>query len=213
MYEASKAYFFSTLMNGTLSDTYAMGLSVLDDQGRILSVSTIDRADLDIRTGRMSDTLWLADKALTVQDLTHWTARTFRGPGEEATAYLRSRSGYILFDKAGRITNGRELEEYGFWTEQRLTEQVPGNFAFTPRITNTIATSTARNWSASLSENYQERVYIQPNKSYYSLRDTLWFQVFLAEAQNLTPSTHSEVVHVQLIHAAHRIEAGDAGQA
>jgi hypothetical protein len=202
MYEASKAYFFSRLMNGTLPDTYAMGLSVLDDQGRILSVSPIDRTDLDIRTGQFSDTLWLAGKALTVQDLTHWTARTFRGPGKEATAYLRSRSGYILFDKASRITNGRELEEYGYWTEQRLAEQVPGNFAFTPRITDTTATSTARNWSASLSENYQERVYIQPNKSYYSLRDTLWFQVFLAEAQNLTPSTHSKVVHVQLIHAA-----------
>ncbi len=202
MYEASKAYFFTRLMRQELPDTYALGLSVLDDQGRIQSVDPIEHADLDIRSGQVSDTLWLAEKALTVQDLTHWTARTIRGPGEEATAYLRSRSGYILFDKAGRITNGRELEEYGFWTDQRLTEQVPGSFAFTPRITDTIAMSTARNLSASLSENYQERVYLQTNKSYYSLRDTLWFQAFLAEAQNLTPSTHSKVVHVQLIHAA-----------
>lgn len=45
-----------------------------------------------------------------------------------ATSYIKSKSNKIILDQSGRILNPLELEEYGYWSEQRIADLLPNDY-------------------------------------------------------------------------------------
>lgn len=52
-----------------------------------------------------------------------------------------------------------------------------------------------------------ESLYLQTDKPYYALGDTLWFKAYLLHAGELTASVKSGVMYVELVNSSNRIEA------
>jgi len=45
----------------------------------------------------------------------------------------------------------------------------------------------------------QEKIYVQTDKTYYTPSETLWYKVFLTDANTHKPSTISDIFYVELI--------------
>ncbi|MEM9930239.1 MAG: hypothetical protein AAF840_10500, partial [Bacteroidota bacterium] len=127
-------------------------------------------------------------------------------PDEYATSILKSRSGKFIINHAGIFINTYEIEELGYWSEQRVARLLPTNFTPGAATPPSPFQKTYLAQLASLQQqNDQEKIYLFPNKPYYSTRDAIWFSTFLVDANTHRPVTTSAVVYVDLIDPAGKI--------
>ena len=64
---------------------------------------------------------------------------------------------------------------------------------------NPLLNEITEQWARFTKESPQERIYLQFDKPFYKPGDTIWFQVYLRNANNFTASETSDIVHIEWI--------------
>jgi hypothetical protein len=110
----------------------------------------------------------------------------------------------MLFDSSGNIGAAKKsILPRGYWAWARTADFLPPNYKTSvedqlkdPPKTNldliVNATDSARDRVPI------EKLYLQTDKPYYTLGDTLWFKSYLLNADYLTPSTRSGLLYIEL---------------
>lgn len=203
----SKAYFFQQLARGQLDERrFDIGISRFDKDLQFLSFTSKSVDKLRWRRGLRADTLYF-DGFFTAVDqsiVTKWTNQSAAGgvvADEYATTFLQSRSGKFVVSPGGVLLNNQEIEEIGYWADQRVARLLPTNYVVEERDESTAPLIDRLVDSLANRQRVlpQEKVYLHLDKPYYSVRDDIWFQTYLVDAAQHRRQAQSKVVHVELI--------------
>ncbi|HZY38615.1 MAG TPA: carboxypeptidase-like regulatory domain-containing protein [Mucilaginibacter sp.] len=132
----------------------------------------------------------------------------------ETTVYFNSP--YALFDKNGVFTDPNSLTFKGAWAIDRVPQLLPVDYepfknagdepsGFASKVINAENVSTANGPLKSELLKFdsvsrsmpREKFYLQLDKPYYALGDTIWFKAYLLNAL-LTPSTKSGIMYIDI---------------
>ncbi|MES2427490.1 MAG: carboxypeptidase regulatory-like domain-containing protein [Bacteroidota bacterium] len=107
-----------------------------------------------------------------------------------------------IVDKKGSYTDYRDFYIHGNWARARVGDQLPVEYqppvSFTPVEDNIVDKLTAplQRWTDSIP---QEKVYLQTDKPYYVLGDTIWFKGYVTVGSRHQLSALSGALYVDLI--------------
>jgi hypothetical protein len=143
VFKKSSRHFFSTLARGQLDSTrYQIGFSQLEHNAEFVDFTPVQPRAI-IEQGKSENTYqinlrgFLTVVHLDVQlatmpqttspsNLRQSISKQFKAaPTEYEVSYLRSKSHKIIINKFGRIINPSDIEEYGYWTTQRVAALLP----------------------------------------------------------------------------------------
>jgi len=136
---------------------------------------------------------------------------------------LSFNSPYTFFDANGGIANSASVAFSGAWGRYRVAELLPVDFE--PEINSSNAIETKNNQStssenaalnntllkiAALSDSLNkkaaiEKLYLQLDKPYYALNDTIWFKAYLLNANYLVPSVKSGFVYADILNDSSKV--------
>ncbi|MFK8160830.1 MAG: hypothetical protein AB8H12_00060 [Lewinella sp.] len=202
---ASKSHFFRALIHeSTDLEQYEFGQSTFNDRLEFQDYQQLNISELQWRRGAKVDTLLLPEFLSIVNRsiVTKWGNRTESriAPDQYATSFLRSRSGRFIISHSGILINNSEVEELGYWSEQRVAGLLPTDYQDEPVTPQSV---TVRRYLDSLAAfigtKPQEKVYLQLDKPYYSINNDIWFKAYLLDASGHRGATPSKVLHVELI--------------
>lgn len=140
--KTSRKFFSELVMNALDIEKYDLGYAALDRNRKVVHYQPITIDSLQIEAvGENKYTLpikgYLAitdasEKLVQEEPSTKLSANFSTGIKAvkktellTATSYLKSESNHILFNEYGIILNPLEVEEYGFWSEQRIAFLLP----------------------------------------------------------------------------------------
>jgi len=196
-YQESKNHFFKSLWASKVDTTqYVFGLADLED-GKLVSFEPTTLGGLDIERQeeqliiRTDQHFAFANKGIISDYFTFVQGMSGLRSNTHANGFLKSRNGQIIIDRRGNIRNAQEVEELGYWTQQRVANLLP--IEYHSRIELLPEKDTDKNLPG------QEKIYVHLNKPYYSLTDEIWFKAYLVNAFNHSPYASSKVVYVELI--------------
>lgn len=203
----SKAYFFQQLALGQLDNRrFDIGSSNFDKDLQFLGFTNKSPEQLRWRRGLRADTLYFEGffTAVDRSIVTEWTNQSAAGgvvADEYATTFLQSRSGKFVISPNGFLLNNQEIEEIGYWADQRVARLLPTNYAAENTGERTVPLIDRLVDSLAVYQRSfpQEKVYLHLDKPYYSLRDDIWFRAYLVDAVGHRRQALSKVIHVELI--------------
>jgi hypothetical protein len=201
----SKRHFLSQLRRNSVDpEKYKVGWTQLDDEFEFLNYLELNLDSLNWSRGLRADTLWFVGY-LTVENrdiITNWGSSSYSriAADEYATSFLKSRSGRFIISPTGFLINNHEVEELGYWAEQRLAKRLPADFIDEGQSNASdlmyAYLKTLENYRAKFP---QESVYLHRDKPQYLTGEEIWFKAYLVDATTHLPLTQSSVVHVELI--------------
>lgn len=204
-YNLSKNHFFQSLIQDSLRGTlYQIGETKFLEKLGTTSIRKLTYQDLKIERGLIDDTVYI-DNYLTVVDKSaksFWYV--FKGENKFATSLIGSRSGKIIISPNGNILNPKEIEEIGFWAQQRLADLLPLDYQQT-NITPEPSQLVLDSLSQFVQNRPQEKVYLHLNKPYYSKGEDIWLRAYLLDAKEHKASKLSKVIYAELINPAGKI--------
>lgn len=127
-YRDSKMRFFRALLRGKArAENYEIGQAKINEELYLQKYQPKSFSELNIHRGVKSDTLFFSDY-LTIIDKSIITERKdprSRQRDDYATSFLRAKNGKFIISHAGVLLNPAEIEEIGYWTEQRAAKLLP----------------------------------------------------------------------------------------
>jgi len=115
---------------------------------------------------------------------------------------LRLAAEAAIIDKKGSYTDYRDFFIQGYWARARVADQLPVEYKppvpeipSRPVATN-IMLASLQKWADSIP---QEKAYLQLDKPYYALGDTIWFKGYLTTGSRHQLSPISGAVYIDLI--------------
>jgi TonB-dependent SusC/RagA subfamily outer membrane receptor len=114
--------------------------------------------------------------------------------------------GNVVFDQNGSLLPANNLIFNGYWTWERIADLMPFDYstgALKP-VTGKLA-QIAASLDSFRKVSPIEKVHIQFDKPYYTLRDTLWMKAYVVNAANEL-SASSKVLYVDLINSKDSIK-------
>ena len=129
---------------------------------------------------------------------------------------------FVLFDNNGGVVVPDGMELNGAWGNDRMAKLLPLDYIpalypdtkaekrvedLTPQIQPTVAISNAlpvellnlKAQADSVSETQAfEKLYLQFDKPYYAVGDTIWFKAYLLKSKGLAPSDKSGIIHLDI---------------
>jgi hypothetical protein len=131
---------------------------------------------------------------------------------------------YAFFDKNGIIINSNGVSYSGVWGRYRVAELLPVDYEPQP-ATNIKENSKELNAtifappgplkdnliklqaaSDSLVHNRQvEKMYVQLDKPYYAIGDTVWFKAYLLNAAYLTATDKSDIMYIDIANDSNKV--------
>ena len=143
IYQKTSRKFFSDLVANTLNqEAYELGFAALDRAGKVVQYEPIPLDSLQIDTLQPEKYIVSIKGYFAVTDATEiptqqaattkLDANFYSGIKSvkrpeliTATSYLKSNSNKIILNQYGVIVNQLEIEEYGFWSDQRIAFLLP----------------------------------------------------------------------------------------
>jgi hypothetical protein len=138
-------------------------------------------------------------------------------PDNKATTILSFNTPYVFFDRNGGVIDPNSVTLTGAWGRNRIAELLPVDYeplqnknAANESITLNILTiaqsgplkdsllkiTTASD--SSIKNNPPEKIYLQFDKPYYAVGDTLWFKVYLFSVPTMALSAKSGIMYVDI---------------
>lgn len=143
------------------------------------------------------------------------------GVANSETTILTFNEPYTFFDANGGITNNGSVSFAGAWGRDRLAELLPVDFEPSAIMSNpaglaTIAAGAPDTLNGLLSKIAAvsdsltkkaaiEKLYLQFDKPYYALNDTLWFKAYLLNATYLLPSAKSGFIYADIMNDSSKV--------
>ena len=149
-YQQSKRCFLASLLpESGADDRYEIGFSIFDRHDAFINYRQVGRDELPVQKVETNEYELTLDRILTVtarhiklkqppqhllsQQAMSDTPTAFKQTSlRVARSYLWSAEGRIRFDERGIILNGKEVEESGYWANQRVAHLLP--FDYQPRV-------------------------------------------------------------------------------
>ncbi len=145
-------------------------------------------------------------------------------PQNTQNTLVRFNAPYAFFDQNGIVVNSNDLTYSGVWGRERVAELLPIDYdplqneavAAKKRAINDlspagpVSSSEAllkiKAISDSVSEiDASEKPYLQLDKDYYAMRDTIWYKAYLLKATSLAPSEKSGIMYIDLVNDSSKI--------
>jgi hypothetical protein len=121
----------------------------------------------------------------------------------------------ITIGRNGNMIPAKGFKRIGYWGWQRIADLTPLDYFTEPvkqeieqpekSIKDTILNKYMTAMDTIRSHRPIEKLYLQTDKPYYNLGDTIRFKTYLLNADFLTPSTHSGSIYIELDDAAGRM--------
>jgi len=142
-YQKTSRKFFSNLVANKIDqEAYDLGYATLNRNGEVVDYQQITTDSLKIETIENNKYSLPIKAYLAVMDVSEKPAQTnnkaalssnfstgIKAVKQQelltATSYLKSKSNQIILNKHGIILNALDIEEYGFWSEQRVAFLLP----------------------------------------------------------------------------------------
>jgi len=138
-------------------------------------------------------------------------------PDNTETTILNLNAPYVFFDRNGGIIDPNSLSFTGAWGNDRVAELLPVDYE-PPQSKNTSGEATLVNSLAiaqhspltdsllkitsaadsSIKNHSAEKLYLQFDKPYYAVGDTIWFKAYLFHAPTLALSAKSGIMYVDV---------------
>lgn len=147
-YINSKKYFFSALWaknineiavtysakfgEYTIKKPFSFGFAQFMEEGKLLKFDKKNIKTLGIKRVGEYDIITTSDY-FTFTNRAIFYEENLKKLGRKnafANCFLKSSSGEIIFDKNGNIINAHEVEELGYWTEQRVANLLPLEYKY-----------------------------------------------------------------------------------
>lgn len=202
---ASKTHFFRALrLENSDLDQYEIGQSSFNGELEFIKNRKMDVSELQWKRGANLDTLLFTGFLSIVNRkiITKWGRQTELkvARDEYATSFLRSRTGRFILSHSGILINNREVEELGYWSEQRVAGLLPTDYRDKPPVPQSATASKYLDSLAAFRQVHpQEKVYLHLDKPYYSTNNDIWFKAYLLDASSHRQGTSSKVMHVELV--------------
>ncbi|MEM8524466.1 MAG: carboxypeptidase-like regulatory domain-containing protein [Bacteroidota bacterium] len=146
-YLTSSNHFFKQLVEGEMdSDVYELGLATINFSNGIaeyqaivpdsLNIEQLDdytysipiKAYLSVKNKRAKIQKEKVEGQSFASSFSTDIAPLSKAQNEVAVSYLKSATGFILVSSEGRILNPLDIEEYGYWTNQRIAALLPFDY-------------------------------------------------------------------------------------
>lgn len=198
-YLLSSRNFYPALFRDSLEESkYEIGYVPNLKEDGSFTFTAIEPTDLDIRKGIKSDTLFLDGYlAIVNKRLTSFWDR-FKQKNKYPSSIIRSLSGYFLVSKNGILLNPEDIEEYGYWTRQRVAELLPLDYSLDPKFLDP-SYQLIDSLNAYTEKRAREKIFLHLNKYNYFSGEDIWFRAYLMDAKNHGKESPSQVYHVELI--------------
>ena len=141
---------------------------------------------------------------------------------------VRFNAPYTLFDKNGGVTDPSGIEYKGAWGQNRVASFLPVDYEENQNLAlSDLKTATQngeqktmlpdpkllkdsllalKKLSDSINKNNApEKLYVQIDKPYYALDDTIWFKTYLFKAAYLTATAKSNLVYIDVVNDSNKI--------
>jgi len=125
---------------------------------------------------------------------------------------------YLFFDQNGWVTNPNDVSLLGAWENHRVAGMLPADYEpaqdksqqaqnFAPDTTGMgKQLLSLKNASDTLNDKYAaEKLYIQYDKPYYALNDTIWFKAYLLNEPTYGLSARSGLLHIDVVNDSNKI--------
>lgn len=140
-------HFFTQLVKGNLdTDIYEVGFAAINSNSEVVAYEATSPDSLNIEklddytyAIAVKEYLSVRNKKAKIQSgntedqsfassFSTDIAPLSKIQNEVAVSYLKSNTGYILVNAQGRILNPIDIEEYGYWTSQRIGALLPFDY-------------------------------------------------------------------------------------
>jgi len=138
-------------------------------------------------------------------------------PDNTGITILNFNAPYVFFDRNGGIIDTKRVSFTGAWGNDRVAELLPIDYE-PPQSKNTVAGATPLNWlttaqhspltdsllkitsaaDSSIKNHPAEKLYLQFDKPYYAVGDTIWFKAYLFHAPTMSLSAKSGIMYVDI---------------
>jgi hypothetical protein len=139
-------------------------------------------------------------------------------PANFEASVISFTSPYLYFDQNGWVSNPNDVSLLGAWENYRVAGMLPADYEPEPSVTthaNIAAADTTslgrqlrglKNASDTLNNKYAaEKVYIQYDKPYYAVNDTIWFKAYLLNEPTYGLSARSGLLHVDIANDSNKV--------
>ena len=149
-------------------------------------------------------------------------------PENTEVTILNFNDPYVLFDRNGGIVDPGSISFTGAWGMDRLAELLPIDYELPQNINNTDGNTITQNYDNQLSStqsNYleagllklknasdsinetqaPEKVYLQFDKPYYAIGDTIWFKAYLLNSAYITASDKSGFMYIEIANDSNKV--------
>jgi len=146
------------------------------------------------------------------------------GAANGESTVLTFKEPYMFFDANGGITNTAGVAFSGAWGRHRIAELLPVDFAMPENESSPAQIASVGNSNsahdgplnqallkmAAISDSLNtnaaiEKIYLQSDKPYYTLNDTLWFKAYLLNTNYLMPTEKSGIMNVDILNDSSKI--------
>ncbi|MEN0049005.1 MAG: carboxypeptidase-like regulatory domain-containing protein [Bacteroidota bacterium] len=140
-------YFFTQLVQGNLDkEVYEVGFAAINSNSEVVAYKATSPDSLNIEklddytyVINIKEYLSVRNKSAKIQNgnkedqsfassFSTDIAPLSKVQNEMAVSYLKSATGYIIVNTEGRILNPTDIEEYGYWTSQRIAALLPFDY-------------------------------------------------------------------------------------
>jgi len=149
-------------------------------------------------------------------------------PGNVENTLVNFDVPYVFFDANGEIVNSNCLTLTGVWGRERVAELLPVDYEAAPNTVAAAAKTVLPNndsqvsfatpaslkqdllklkaTSDSVNENQAiEKLYLQLDKPYYTLGDTVWFKAYLLNLSHLAASGKSGIINIDIANDSNKV--------
>ena len=205
-YLQSKQLFFHSLVerHPVNHEKFEFGITTTHpDSG--LVYQKLDQSDLLWSYGIHGDTLYFSDFFTIIKrDISF---RSFEAKGAQgkkyhyrpATSFLKSSSGYFVIGRDGMILNPKDIEESGYWTNDRMAKELPRDYKGSVIFNDRSAKTVVENLLSYQYNHSSEKIYLHTDKERYVPYEQMWIKGYLVDAIEHQPAVASSVVYVDLL--------------
>jgi len=137
---------------------------------------------------------------------------------------IRFNASYVLFDRNGGVIDPNSASFAGAWGKNRFAEFLPVDYTPTAsgdKLSHLQAESAGALMSPamlktnllkikSISDSIgiadaSEKLYVQFDKPYYALGDTIWYKAYLANASSLFPADKSAIMYIDIANDSNKV--------
>ncbi len=138
-------------------------------------------------------------------------------PDNTETTILNFNAPYVFFDRNGGVIDPNSLSFTGAWGNDRVAELLPVDYE-PPQGKNIVSQAAALNLlttvqhspladsllkitsaaDSSIKNRPAEKLYLQFDKPYYAIGDTIWFKAYLFHAPTMSLSAKSGIMYVDV---------------